>query len=1079
MPKPLSFVTACYRAVIIISVITGSILAQRKPTLAVLDFSPKGILKTEASILTDEIRSSIIASEVFRVLERAEIDEILKEQGFQATGSCDDQECSIEIGKLLGVQHMLIGSAAKLNKTIIIHARIVDVQTGAIVFNTSEKFRGDLDKIAFKGLSKFSDRIISKFKKIHYLPVSKKSGQLLLPKVPNGIPFLIDGNHVFAREVFLSKGKHKVVWGGGIKYGSLDTVVAIKEKTQTTLAFTPTRLWARLSIKIKPRNANIYINGTLHKDKLSKPLHVPTGRITIRAEYSGFETAESNLTLLPDSHREIKFKLQRIQDNDRDGIRDHSDLCPEDSGSHNHYGCSKPQTAIEYLSIVSSREPHLSKDTAISSIDEFDIEFNDGLIPDSIAKPQVAGWNYEDDELFVLLFPEEYAKNPTQNESFYNESFYFDLLLGEDTAQTKTVHYCENAVFDFNSGNTPILEPIFHNHYELTNLRDYAQRLTYEEAYLKGLACFAKSKYLPTVTYLSIAIQKNPNSYEVYLARAKAFRWLKDYDRMHADIQFAAPLKPNDSHALLKLSKIYPSYVMEGNKLQLLRSAVKADPKNHSLRLRLAMALKDAIDSSLRDEALKHFDILRTSVKHLKAFHQRRYWSNFAFLHHIKANYRDALFCYEKALAIDYDAYNLSQLGDCHLNLGDTIIAEQKFLEAIALEPTDNTSHRQLSEIYLEQGSLSKALFHANQALFRAARYDSTRILESKVRIFSEMRDYASAANTYQLQLRLYMTEQSEIKPSQFIMKTFQSDTANRNSFIRYFYKNSHKLGKEVYTRGKRTLFKGTRPNGIVKEYYQSSLWKEVPYHEGKMHGVMRSYEYYYENKQSKKYKYSEEEYRNGVIQSSKTFYQDGTLDFFKKYQNGLSHGITKRHYEDGSIHAMLTYRLGKLHGKTKIFNSRSKITKIEYYSNDILDSSAIFRYEADSTTLKSKHILPPNWTTFQSITTYYESGYPKAFSMYDNLGNLNGPAEEYYPNGTLKWKYSNLNGNIHGQAKLYDEHRNPIRIENYVNGTKEGWCREYYDNGSIKFQDLYKGDIRVKRKKYDAEGKLEFTQEY
>ena len=47
-----------------------------------------------------------MASGCFRVIERTEMDNILREQGFQKSGACDDENCLVEVGQLLGVNRM-------------------------------------------------------------------------------------------------------------------------------------------------------------------------------------------------------------------------------------------------------------------------------------------------------------------------------------------------------------------------------------------------------------------------------------------------------------------------------------------------------------------------------------------------------------------------------------------------------------------------------------------------------------------------------------------------------------------------------------------------------------------------------------------------------------------------------------------------------------------------------------------------------------------------------------------------------------------------------------------------------------
>ncbi|HLD28917.1 MAG TPA: hypothetical protein VJC03_01145, partial [bacterium] len=59
---------------------------------------------------------------------------IMAEQGFQQTG-CSSMECAVQIGKLLNVRYMIMGSCGKLLNKYIITMNVVSVQTAQIVYS--------------------------------------------------------------------------------------------------------------------------------------------------------------------------------------------------------------------------------------------------------------------------------------------------------------------------------------------------------------------------------------------------------------------------------------------------------------------------------------------------------------------------------------------------------------------------------------------------------------------------------------------------------------------------------------------------------------------------------------------------------------------------------------------------------------------------------------------------------------------------------------------------------------------------------------------------------------------------------
>lgn len=59
------------------------ITAQSLTNIAVLDLEGKNVPQTEASILTDKLRGELYNTGQFQIIERARMNEILDEQGFQ------------------------------------------------------------------------------------------------------------------------------------------------------------------------------------------------------------------------------------------------------------------------------------------------------------------------------------------------------------------------------------------------------------------------------------------------------------------------------------------------------------------------------------------------------------------------------------------------------------------------------------------------------------------------------------------------------------------------------------------------------------------------------------------------------------------------------------------------------------------------------------------------------------------------------------------------------------------------------------------------------------------------------------
>jgi len=126
--------------------ISLSLNAQDKISIAVLALQGNGISTSEASVLTDELRSVLVQTGKYNVIERSNMESILNEQGFQLSG-CTSTECAVEAGKLLGVQKMFGGSVGKLGTLYNISIRIFDVQTGRIEKTESKRHEGSIEQL--------------------------------------------------------------------------------------------------------------------------------------------------------------------------------------------------------------------------------------------------------------------------------------------------------------------------------------------------------------------------------------------------------------------------------------------------------------------------------------------------------------------------------------------------------------------------------------------------------------------------------------------------------------------------------------------------------------------------------------------------------------------------------------------------------------------------------------------------------------------------------------------------------------------------------------------------------------------
>jgi hypothetical protein len=115
---------------------------------AVMRFESVGMDSGVSMVITDIFTNQIQANGKYRVMERSQMNRILSEQGFQNSGACSSAECAVEIGRLLSIDKMFVGSIGRLGESWVINIRIINIQTGEILSNVSKQVVGKVDNLS-------------------------------------------------------------------------------------------------------------------------------------------------------------------------------------------------------------------------------------------------------------------------------------------------------------------------------------------------------------------------------------------------------------------------------------------------------------------------------------------------------------------------------------------------------------------------------------------------------------------------------------------------------------------------------------------------------------------------------------------------------------------------------------------------------------------------------------------------------------------------------------------------------------------------------------------------------------------
>ena len=134
-----------------------------KMRIALLDLKPDDVPAKTARVVSSMLRTEFINLKKFLVIERSQMQEIIKEQGIQHSG-CTDQDCAVQLGRLLSSKKVLLGEVTSLGQSIIINVRIVDVEKGVSEYAAKEKAASEdaLERAVYKLARKLAARITIK-----------------------------------------------------------------------------------------------------------------------------------------------------------------------------------------------------------------------------------------------------------------------------------------------------------------------------------------------------------------------------------------------------------------------------------------------------------------------------------------------------------------------------------------------------------------------------------------------------------------------------------------------------------------------------------------------------------------------------------------------------------------------------------------------------------------------------------------------------------------------------------------------------------------------------------------------------
>ncbi len=105
----------------------------RKYSVAILDFEAGSVAtQQEGAVYADLCRESVYKSGAFSLVERDDMKTLLTEEDFVNSIKCDDTQCLVDFGRKLRAQKIVRGRVAKLDQSVVLTIKVLDVGSGKI-----------------------------------------------------------------------------------------------------------------------------------------------------------------------------------------------------------------------------------------------------------------------------------------------------------------------------------------------------------------------------------------------------------------------------------------------------------------------------------------------------------------------------------------------------------------------------------------------------------------------------------------------------------------------------------------------------------------------------------------------------------------------------------------------------------------------------------------------------------------------------------------------------------------------------------------------------------------------------------
>jgi hypothetical protein len=174
--------------ILILAILLFSVGLSAQTKLAVLDLADKGVGKEVASLLTGVVSNQLSQIGIFEVISREDVKNMLTHGQDKVLLGCSDESCLVDIGGILGAQHLVAGEIGMVGKKYVINLQRIEVKKAKVAKRVERQFQGSKDKL-LQEVKNAAYKVVEDILKA-------QSGVVLLSVSEEGADISIDGKTV-------------------------------------------------------------------------------------------------------------------------------------------------------------------------------------------------------------------------------------------------------------------------------------------------------------------------------------------------------------------------------------------------------------------------------------------------------------------------------------------------------------------------------------------------------------------------------------------------------------------------------------------------------------------------------------------------------------------------------------------------------------------------------------------------------------------------------------------------------------------------------------------------------------------